>query len=149
MLKPFDSLRLTTRVGGLDIELETGRFANQADGAVLATYGETTVLATVVAAMGAMARAYLAERGVRRDDGHPWTLPAIFWTAMAGGFLIKGPLILMVVGLTVVALAAVVPLVVTSNTVINFLVFTLIVAVAAQGWNLLGGYADSLEIWSD
>jgi branched-chain amino acid transport system permease protein len=40
----------------------------------------------------------------------------------------------------VVALAAVVPLVVTSNTVINFLVFTLIVAVAAQGWNLLGGY---------
>jgi polyribonucleotide nucleotidyltransferase len=30
--------------------LETGRIARQADGAVLATYGETTVLATVVAA---------------------------------------------------------------------------------------------------
>ncbi|RAI34053.1 ArnT family glycosyltransferase [Rhodoplanes serenus] len=69
---------------------------------------DAMLLATVVAAMGAMARAYLAERGVRRDDdGHTWTLPAIFWTAMAGGFLIKGPLILMVVGLTVVTLAAV------------------------------------------
>jgi ABC-type branched-subunit amino acid transport system permease subunit len=29
---------------------------------------------------------------------------------------------------------------VTSNVVLNFLVFTLIIALAAQGWNLLGGY---------
>jgi branched-chain amino acid transport system permease protein len=29
---------------------------------------------------------------------------------------------------------------VTSNVVLNFLVFTLILAIAAQGWNLLGGY---------
>ena len=28
----------------------------------------------------------------------------------------------------------------TSNVVLNFLVFTLILAIAAQGWNLLGGY---------
>jgi polyribonucleotide nucleotidyltransferase len=34
--------------GGKTLRLETGRFARQADGAVLATYGETTVLATVV-----------------------------------------------------------------------------------------------------
>jgi len=33
-----------------------------------------------------------------------------------------------------------VPLFVTSNVVLNFLVFTLIIALAAQGWNLLGGY---------
>src|SRR5580698_4922054 len=36
--------------GGRKLVLETGRIARQADGAVLATYGETTVLATVVAA---------------------------------------------------------------------------------------------------
>ena len=35
--------------GGRPLKLETGRVARQADGAVLATYGETTVLATVVA----------------------------------------------------------------------------------------------------
>ncbi len=34
--------------GGRKLTLETGRIARQADGAVLATYGETTVLATVV-----------------------------------------------------------------------------------------------------
>jgi branched-chain amino acid transport system permease protein len=33
-----------------------------------------------------------------------------------------------------------VSLFVTSNVVLNFLVFTLILAIAAQGWNLLGGY---------
>ena len=35
---------------GRELTLETGRMARQADGAVLATWGETTVLATVVAA---------------------------------------------------------------------------------------------------
>ena len=37
-------------MGWRKLTLETGRIARQADGAVLATYGETTVLATVVAA---------------------------------------------------------------------------------------------------
>ena len=36
--------------------------------------------------------------------------------------------------------AVLVSLLVTSNVVLNFLVFTLILAIAAQGWNLLGGY---------
>src|ERR687887_1884795 len=36
--------------GGRELVLETGRIARQADGAVLATYGETSVLATVVSA---------------------------------------------------------------------------------------------------
>ena len=36
--------------GGRPLRLETGKIARQADGAVLATYGETVVLATVVAA---------------------------------------------------------------------------------------------------
>src|SRR5450631_4534513 len=36
--------------GGRPLRLETGKIARQADGAALATYGETVVLATVVAA---------------------------------------------------------------------------------------------------
>ncbi|HWV40158.1 polyribonucleotide nucleotidyltransferase [Pseudorhodoplanes sp.] len=36
--------------GGRKLTLETGKIARQADGAVVATYGESTVLATVVAA---------------------------------------------------------------------------------------------------
>jgi 4-amino-4-deoxy-L-arabinose transferase-like glycosyltransferase len=62
-------------------------------------------LLTVVAAMGAMARVYLSwQRG--EDPAHPpWTWPAVFWTALAGGILLKGPLILMFVGLTIAALA--------------------------------------------
>jgi len=36
--------------GGRPLKLETGKIARQADGAVVATYGETVVLATVVAA---------------------------------------------------------------------------------------------------
>lgn len=67
---------------------------------------DAMLLATILAAMGAMARVYLSEcRPVR--PGADWTLPAIFWTALAAGILLKGPLILMVVGLTVVTLAIV------------------------------------------
>jgi len=40
---------------GRTLVLETGKIARQADGAVIATYGETTVLATVVAADAAKA----------------------------------------------------------------------------------------------
>jgi branched-chain amino acid transport system permease protein len=36
---------------------------------------------------------------------------------------------------------AVVPLVVHSNVTLNFLVVTLMIALAGQGWNILGGYA--------
>jgi polyribonucleotide nucleotidyltransferase len=46
----FDIHRVGLDWGGRKLTLETGRMARQADGAVLATYGETTVLATVVAA---------------------------------------------------------------------------------------------------
>ena len=38
------------------------------------------------------------------------------------------------------ALLAAVPLVTTSNVVLNFLVFALLIALVGQGWNLLGGY---------
>ncbi len=66
---------------------------------------DALLLFTVVAAMGAMARVYLSwQRG--EDPAHPsWSSPAIFWTALAGGILLKGPLILMFVGLTIAVLA--------------------------------------------
>jgi len=46
----FDTQRVELDWGGRKLTLETGKVARQADGAVVATYGETTVLATVVAA---------------------------------------------------------------------------------------------------
>ena len=46
----FDKHTVEIEWGGRPLTLETGRIARQADGAVLATYGETSVLATVVAA---------------------------------------------------------------------------------------------------
>ncbi len=46
----FDIARVGLDWGGRRLTLETGKIARQADGAVLATYGDTTVLATVVAA---------------------------------------------------------------------------------------------------
>ena len=66
---------------------------------------DAMLLLTVVAAMGAMARVYLSWQRGEDPEHPPWTWPAIFWTALAGGILLKGPLILMFVGLTVVALA--------------------------------------------
>jgi polyribonucleotide nucleotidyltransferase len=49
----FDIQREKLTLNGRELVLETGRIARQADGAVLATWGETTVLATVVAAKSA------------------------------------------------------------------------------------------------
>jgi polyribonucleotide nucleotidyltransferase len=49
----FDIKRKSVEWGGRKLTLETGRIARQADGAVLATYGETMVLATAVFAKSA------------------------------------------------------------------------------------------------
>jgi len=46
----FDIHRVELDWGGRKLVLETGKVARQADGAVIATYGDTTVIATVVAA---------------------------------------------------------------------------------------------------
>ena len=66
---------------------------------------DAMLLLSVVAAMGALARVYLSwQRG--EDPVHPpWSWPLIFWTALAGGILLKGPLILMFVVLTIGMLA--------------------------------------------
>jgi polyribonucleotide nucleotidyltransferase len=46
----FDHHKVEIEWGGRMLTLETGKIARQADGAVLASYGETVVLATVVSA---------------------------------------------------------------------------------------------------
>src|SRR5512135_1327140 len=49
-LKMFNLHKESFEWGGRTLTLETGKIARQADGAVVATYGETVVLATVVGA---------------------------------------------------------------------------------------------------
>ncbi|MEP4106029.1 MAG: polyribonucleotide nucleotidyltransferase, partial [Nitratireductor sp.] len=46
----FNHHKVEIEWGGRPLTLETGKIARQADGAVLATYGETVVLATIVSA---------------------------------------------------------------------------------------------------
>lgn len=64
---------------------------------------DAILLLCTIAAMGALARVYLA--GQRTQPVHNEFLPAaVFWTALAGGILLKGPLILLVVGLALATL---------------------------------------------
>jgi len=65
---------------------------------------DAMLLLTCVAAMGAMARIYLTARRAP-DAAVSWKMPAILWTALAGGVLLKGPLILMFVALTALTLS--------------------------------------------
>jgi 4-amino-4-deoxy-L-arabinose transferase-like glycosyltransferase len=63
---------------------------------------DAVLLFTVVLAMSVLARVYLAPR---RNDPQPGLgLLAVFWTALAVSILVKGPIILMVVGLAAASL---------------------------------------------
>jgi 4-amino-4-deoxy-L-arabinose transferase-like glycosyltransferase len=65
---------------------------------------DAMLLLTVVTAMSVLARAYLFSR----DDkiARPgWVLLTVFWTALAAGILLKGLVIVMVVGLTAATLS--------------------------------------------
>jgi 4-amino-4-deoxy-L-arabinose transferase-like glycosyltransferase len=64
---------------------------------------DAVLLFTIVAAMSVLARVYLSPRRGTAPPG--LGLLAIFWTALAVGILVKGPLILMVVGLAAATLA--------------------------------------------
>ncbi|MGB6350007.1 MAG: glycosyltransferase family 39 protein [Pseudolabrys sp.] len=65
---------------------------------------DAVLLLTSIAAMAAMARVYLAYR--RNPDADiGWKQQAVLWTALAGGVLVKGPLVLMFVILTAAALS--------------------------------------------
>jgi 4-amino-4-deoxy-L-arabinose transferase-like glycosyltransferase len=64
---------------------------------------DAMLLFTIVTAMAVLARAYLASR---RGSAPPTLVQlAIFWTALAVGILVKGPLNLMVVGLAAVTVS--------------------------------------------
>lgn len=65
---------------------------------------DAMLLLTCVAAMGAMARIYLSKRRTP-EAATGWSMPALLWTAIAGGVLLKGPLILMFVVLTALTLS--------------------------------------------
>jgi len=65
---------------------------------------DAALLACCVAAMAVMARAYLTQ-STGRDIR--WGQAAVLWTALAAGILLKGPLILMVVGLAAASLSIV------------------------------------------
>jgi len=64
---------------------------------------DAVVLATVVAAMGALARIYQGEAG--KGTGWALRLPAIFWTAIAAGVLVKGPITPMIPFFAAIVLA--------------------------------------------
>ncbi len=71
---------------------------------------DAVLLLTSVAAMGCLARAYLLPRAtsspqVTRAPRLDWGVVAAFWTALAVGILIKGPLILMFAAFAAVALS--------------------------------------------
>src|SRR6201995_1297720 len=66
---------------------------------------DAMLLLTVVAAMGALGRVYLSWQRGEDSEHPPGTWPAIFWAALAGGILLKGPLILMFAGLAIAMLA--------------------------------------------
>jgi len=65
---------------------------------------DAMLLLTTVAAMGAMARAYLNAERVGPAHHLGWLEPIVFWTALAGGILLKGPVIVVFVGLTILTL---------------------------------------------
>ncbi|WP_417668843.1 ArnT family glycosyltransferase [Roseibium sp.] len=62
---------------------------------------DAMLFAMIVLAQGALARIWQRDTQERQ-----WGLAFVFWTALAGGVLIKGPVAPMVVGLTVLALFA-------------------------------------------
>lgn len=60
---------------------------------------DAVLLATILGAMGFLARAYLRQPLTRLQA-------ALFWLALAAGIMLKGPLILLVLGLTALTLSA-------------------------------------------
>src|SRR3954469_4162370 len=68
---------------------------------------DAMLLAATVAAMGALARVYLPEQRERLLGRAAWIPPAVFWTAIAAGILLKGPVILLFVGLAAGTLVAI------------------------------------------
>ena len=86
---------------GRKLTLETGRVARQADGAVLATYGETTVLAAVVSQA-----ATLTGLGIAAGLGASLIL-ARFVTTLVFGVSVRDPLTFLLVPVVLALVAAI------------------------------------------
>ncbi len=67
---------------------------------------ETVFLFAIMAAMGAMSRVYLGRMEGWTGWRGEWLLPAIFWGASALGAMVKGPVLLLFIGLPVLTLYA-------------------------------------------
>ena len=63
----FKIIKKEIEIAGKKISLETGKIARQADGAIIATCGETVVLATAVGAKKINPDAWIDEDGM--DNG--------------------------------------------------------------------------------
>jgi 4-amino-4-deoxy-L-arabinose transferase-like glycosyltransferase len=67
---------------------------------------DAMLLFTIVTAMAVLARAYLSSRDSKVAPPG-WALVTVFWTALAAGVLLKGLVIVMIVGLTAATLSIV------------------------------------------
>lgn len=86
---------------------------------------DAMLFATIVIAQGALARLWLKDRGRRL-----WGLSFLFWTSLAASVLIKGPVGLMVIGLTALGLMAFsrrVAWIKSASPIIGFLWFLLLI----------------------
>lgn len=118
---PIWAYRLVSVLGALAAVLLTywaalplfGRTAGMIAGLAMATMPllvaeahlaktDAVLLATVVLAEGVLARAYVADAGARLRPG----TALLFWSGLGIGILVKGPIVVMVVGLTILALVA-------------------------------------------
>lgn len=116
---PIWAYRLASVLGALAAVLLTywaalplfGRTAGMIAGLALATMPllvaeahlaktDAVLLATIVLAEGVLARAYVARAGARLPLG----TALLFWIAIGLGILVKGPIVMMVIGLTILAL---------------------------------------------
>lgn len=81
----FDTHTVEIEWAGRPLKLETGKIARQADGAVLATYGETVVLATVVSAKAPKAArtSFRSPSTTRKRPTRPARFPAAISSAKA------------------------------------------------------------------
>ncbi len=84
----FDTHRVEPDWGGRKLVLETGKVARHADGAAAATYGDTTVLATVVAAQGRPREASIS-LPLTVDYQEKPTPPAASWAAISSAKAVR------------------------------------------------------------
>ena len=63
---------------------------------------DAMLLFMITLTLGALARAYLGHHDHRRGEGIAGAV--LFWTALAAGVLLKGPVIILIVGLTIASL---------------------------------------------